>query len=51
MKKGAEFDSVRQKCHLDFLRGILGVKRTTCYWAVLRECGHEASQFTDFELP
>ena len=45
MKKGAKFDSVGQKCHLIHLQGILGVKRTTCYWAVLRECGHEALQF------
>jgi len=45
MKKGTEFTSVGQKCHLNFLKGILGVKRTTCNWAVLRECGHETLQF------
>jgi hypothetical protein len=45
MKEGAEFDSVGQKCHLNFLKAILGVKRTTSNWAVLRECGHEALQF------
>ena len=45
MKEGAEFISVGQKCHLNFLKGILGVKRTACNWAVLRECGHEALQF------
>ena len=45
MKEGAEFISVGQKCHLNFLKGILGVKRTACNWAVLRECEHEALQF------
>ena len=45
MKHGAEFESVGQKCHLNFLKSILGVKRTTSNWAVLRECGHEALQF------
>ena len=45
MKQDAVFESVGQKCHLNFLKGILGVKRTTCNWAVLRECGHEALQF------
>ena len=45
MKHDAVFESVGQSCHLNFLKGILGVKRTTCNWAVLRECGHEALQF------
>ena len=45
MKESAEFDSVGQKCHLNFQKAILGVKRTTSNWAVFRECGHEALQF------
>jgi len=31
--------------HMSFLKGTLGVKRTTTNWAVLRECGHEPLQF------
>ena len=31
--------------HLHFLKGTLGVKRSTTNWAVLRECGHEPLQF------
>ena len=30
---------------MSFLKGMLGVKRTTTNWAVLRECGHEPLQF------
>ena len=30
---------------MNFLMGMLGVKRTTTSWAVLRECGHEPLQF------
>jgi len=29
---------------LHFLKGMLGVKRSTTDWAVLRECGHEPLQ-------
>ena len=43
------FESVGQKCHLNFLKGILGVKRTACNWAVLREFGHEVLQFNWFK--
>ena len=28
-----------------FLKGTLGVRRTTTNWAVLMECGHEPLQF------
>ena len=34
MKQDAGFESVGQKCYLNFLKGILGVKRTTCNRAV-----------------
>ena len=30
---------------MSFLKGMLGVKRTTTNWAVLREFGHEPLQF------
>jgi len=42
--KGAEFKCPLQTLHLNFLKGTLGVKRTTTNWAVLRECGHEPLQ-------
>eukprot|EP00983_Pelagomonas_calceolata_P053060 1143132-Pelagomonas_calceolata.AAC.2 len=32
-------------CALVLLECILGVKRTTPYWSVLRECGHESFKF------
>ncbi len=38
MKQGSEFDSPLQTAHLCFLKGVLGVKRSTPNWAVLREC-------------
>jgi len=45
MKKGAEMDCPLQTGHLCFLKRVLGVKRTTCGWTVLRECGQEPLQF------
>jgi len=36
---------VYSESHLNFFKGILGVKRSAPYWAVLRECGHEPLQF------
>jgi len=45
MKKGSEFDSPLQTAHLCFLKSVLGVKRSTPNWAVLRECGQEPLQF------
>jgi len=41
MKQGAEMDCPLQTVHLCLLKGILGVKRTTPNWSVLRECGQE----------
>jgi len=37
MKQGSEFDSPLQTAHMCFLKGVLGVKRSTPNWAVLRE--------------
>ena len=34
-----------QTCHLSFLKGVLGTKRSATTWAVLRECGHEPLRF------
>jgi len=45
MKKGSESDSLLQTAHTYFLKGVHGVKRTSPYWAVLRECWQEPSQF------
>jgi len=45
MKQGSEFDSPPQTACLCFLKGVLGVKRSTPNWAVLRECGQEPLQF------
>jgi len=45
MKQGAEMDCPLQTVHMCLLRGILGVKRTTPGWSVLRECGQEPLQF------
>eukprot|EP00983_Pelagomonas_calceolata_P024554 773686-Pelagomonas_calceolata.AAC.1 len=45
MKEGAEMDSPLQTVHLCLLKRILGVKRTTPHWSVLRERGHEPLQF------
>ncbi len=41
MKQGAEMDCPLQTVHTRLLKGILGVKRTTPKWSVLRECGQE----------
>jgi len=45
MKQGAEMDCPLQTGHLCFLKRVLGVKRSTCNWSVLRECGQEPLQF------
>jgi len=45
LRAGTEFDSRLQKQHLCFLRRVLGVKKTTSNWCVLRECGQEPLQF------
>ncbi len=45
MKQGAEMDCPLQTVHMCLLKGILGVKRTTTNWSVLRECGQEPLQF------
>ncbi len=34
-----------QTVHVCMLKGILGMKRTTPNWSVLRECGQEPLQF------
>ncbi len=49
MKQGAEMDCPLQTVHMCFLKGILGVKRTTPNWSVLRECGQEPLQFYWFQ--
>ena len=45
---GRESSSSLSTLHLHFLKGTLGMKRSTTNWAVLRECGHEPLQFTGF---
>ncbi len=45
MKKGSEFDSPLQTAYIHFLKGVLGAKRTTPNWAVLRECGRSLCSF------
>ena len=45
LQAGREFSSSLSTLHLHFLKGTLGVKRSTTNWAVLRECGHEPVQF------
>ena len=45
MQAGREFSSLLTTLHLQFLKGTLGVKRSTTKWAVLWECGHEPLQF------
>ncbi len=45
MKQGAEMDCPLQTIDMCLLKGILGVKRTTPNWSVLRECGQEPLQF------
>jgi hypothetical protein len=48
LRSGTEFDSRLQKHYLCFLRRVLGVKRTTSNWCVLRECGQEPLQLSWF---
>ncbi len=45
MKQGSEFDSPLRTAHLCFLKGVLGVTRSTPNWAVLRECDQEPLQY------
>eukprot|EP00983_Pelagomonas_calceolata_P129221 1161588-Pelagomonas_calceolata.AAC.3 len=45
MKEGVEMECPLQTLHLRLLKRILGVKRTTPNWSVLRECGHGPLQF------
>eukprot|EP00983_Pelagomonas_calceolata_P016441 518868-Pelagomonas_calceolata.AAC.1 len=45
MKEGAGMDCPLQTVHLCLLKRILGVKRTTPNWSVLRERGREPLQF------
>eukprot|EP00983_Pelagomonas_calceolata_P050509 1141999-Pelagomonas_calceolata.AAC.2 len=45
MKEGAEMYCPLLTMHLCLLKRVLGVKRTTPNWFVLRECGHEPLQF------
>jgi len=44
MQAGRKFSSSLSTFHLHFLKGTLGVKRSTINWAALRECGHEPLQ-------
>jgi len=39
LQAGREFSSSLSALHLHFLKGTLGVKRSTFKWAALRECG------------
>ena len=45
LQAGREFSTSLSTLHLHFLKGTLGVKRSTTNWAVLQECGHEPLQF------
>ncbi len=45
MKQGAEMDCPLHTVRMCLFKGILGVKRTTRNWSVLRECGQEPLQF------
>jgi hypothetical protein len=45
LQAGREFSSSLSTLHLHFLKGTLGIKRSTTNWAVLQECGHEPLQF------
>jgi hypothetical protein len=45
LQAGREVLSSLSTLDLHFLKGTLGVKRSTTNWAVLRECEHEPSQF------
>ena len=44
MSSGQDLNSTVHKCQLGLLKSILGVKRSTTNWTVLRECGHEPLQ-------
>ncbi len=44
MNQGGEMDCPLQTVHMCLLKGVLGVKRTTPNWSVLRECGQEPLQ-------
>jgi len=46
----AEMDCPLQTVHMCLLKGILGVKRSTPDWSVLRECGQESLQFYWFRV-
>ena len=50
LKQGSEFKSQLQVRHLAFLKRSLGVKRTTCNWTLLRECGHLPCSSTGLSL-
>jgi hypothetical protein len=45
IKEDKVLTSDLQVRHMRFLKGTLGVKRTTTNWAVLRECEHKPLQF------
>jgi len=45
MKKGREYDSPLKTPHICFLKGVIGVRRTTPNWTVLRESGKDLMQF------
>eukprot|EP00983_Pelagomonas_calceolata_P033364 1044997-Pelagomonas_calceolata.AAC.1 len=57
MRPGAEMDYPLQAVHLCLLKRILGVKKATPSWSILRECGFEPLQFywfravSDFIMP
>eukprot|EP00983_Pelagomonas_calceolata_P085130 1156493-Pelagomonas_calceolata.AAC.3 len=48
MQAGKEISSALQALHLNFLKGTLGMKRTTTNRAVLRECGIQPLQYKGF---
>jgi len=48
VKQGAGMDCPLQTVYMCLLKSILGVKRTTPNWSVLRECGQEPLQFYRF---
>jgi hypothetical protein len=48
LQAGREFSSSLSALHLHFLKGTLGVKRSTTNWAVVQECGHEFCNSTGF---
>lgn len=44
LQEGCEFDSQLQRMQLASLKRMLGVKKSSSNWAVLRECGQEPTQ-------